>query len=76
MLPYKGYVRKRHKNEPTDSYFYIARHIYKCMTRDDAFNLHVELVITKMTCTQHIVYHTFVIRTRENQKGSLWTKSY
>ena len=54
MLPYKGYLRKRHKNEPTDSYFYIARHISKCMTRDDAFNLRVNLVLTEMTCTQHI----------------------
>ena len=45
----KSFVRKRPKHEPTDSYFYIARQISKCMMIDDAFNFHVEPVISEMT---------------------------
>ena len=45
-LPYKGCVQKIPKNEPTDSYFYISRQISKCMIRADAFNFHVDPVIT------------------------------
>ena len=37
-LPYKGYVQKRSKHEPTDSYFYLAIHIDKCMMIACAFN--------------------------------------
>ena len=50
-LPHEGYVRKRPKHEPTDGYFYLARKISKCMMGDDAFNLHVDPVRTKMTGT-------------------------
>ena len=50
-LPYKGYVQKRLKHEPTASYFYLGRHLAKCMIRDDAFNLHVYPVRTEMTGT-------------------------
>ena len=50
-LPYKGYVRKRYKIVPTNSYFYLARYISKCMTR---LNSHVDPVITQMTSTQNI----------------------
>ena len=35
ILPYKGYVHKRPKHEPTESYFYLARHLAKCMMRAD-----------------------------------------
>ena len=55
QLPYNGYVRKRPKLEPTDSYFYIARQLDKCMMRSDALNLHVDPVITEMTSMQHIL---------------------
>ena len=37
-LPYKGYVRKNPKDEPTNSYFYLARQLDKCMTRADSIN--------------------------------------
>ena len=30
-LPYESYAKNRPKNEPTDSYFYLARHLEKCM---------------------------------------------
>ena len=50
-LPYEGYVWKRPKNEPTDSYFYLARHIVKFMMR---LNSHVGPVRTKMTNTQNM----------------------
>ena len=39
-LPYESYEKKRPKHKPTDSYFYLARHLAKCMMRDDALNLH------------------------------------
>ena len=45
-LPYKGYVRNSPKHEPTDSYFYIAIQIAKCMMRAHAFNLRVDPVRT------------------------------
>ena len=28
-FPHKGYVRNKTKNETTDSYFYLARHLAK-----------------------------------------------
>ena len=39
-LPYKSYERRRPKNDPTDSYFFLARQIAKCMMRADVLNLH------------------------------------
>ena len=53
-LSYKGYVRKRPKHKPTDSYFYLSRNIAKCTIRADVFNLHVGLVITETTGKQQI----------------------
>ena len=53
-LPYNCYVRKRSKEEPTDSYFYLATHLDKCMMRAVVFNLQVDLVRTKMIGTQQI----------------------
>ena len=47
--PYKSYEIKRPKYKPTDSNFYLAIQISKCMMRDDALNLHVYPVRTKMT---------------------------
>ena len=51
-LPYEGYVQKRPTHEPTDSYFYLARQLAKCMTRADNSYLHVEPVRTEITSTQ------------------------
>ena len=53
-FPYKGYVRKIPKHEPTDSYFYLARQLAKCTMRADAFNSHVGPARTEMTGTQQI----------------------
>ena len=36
-LPYE---KKRPKHEPTDSYFYLARQIEKCMMGSDTLNWH------------------------------------
>ena len=36
-LPYE---KKRPKNEPTDSYFYLERQLAKCMMRSDTLNWH------------------------------------
>ena len=32
--------KKRPKDEPTDSYFHLARQLAKCMTRSDNLNWH------------------------------------
>ena len=53
-LPYKGYVLKRSKMEPIDSYFYLERQLAKCMMRTDALNLHIKLLRTEMTGMQYI----------------------
>ena len=45
-LPYGSYEKKRPKHEPTDSYFYPARQLAKCIMRDDALNSHVYPVRT------------------------------
>ena len=37
-LPYESYEKKRPKHEPTDSYFYPAIQLAKCMMRADALN--------------------------------------
>ena len=42
-------MRKSPKHEPTDSYFYLARHIAKCFMR---LNLYIGPVRTQMTNTQ------------------------
>ena len=43
-LPYRGYVQKRPKHEPTASYVYIARHIAKCVMRSDALDFYFDPV--------------------------------
>ena len=50
----KSYAKKRLKHDPTDSYFYLARQLAKCMMRKDALNLENYLVIMEMTGTKHI----------------------
>ena len=54
-FPYNGYVWKRPKHEPTDSYFYLSIHISKCTMISDALNLHVYPVRTEMTGMQRIL---------------------
>ena len=44
--PYKVYVQKSPKHEPTDSYFYLSRQLAKCMMRVYAFNSNVDPVKT------------------------------
>ena len=53
-LPYKGYVQNSTKHEPTDSYFYIAIHLAKCMIKANDFNSYVDPVRVKITGKQHI----------------------
>ena len=50
-LPYKGYARKRPKHQPTDSYFYIAIQLAKCIMITDALNYHVDPVRMEITGT-------------------------
>ena len=54
-FPNKGYVLKSPKHEPTDSQFYLSRHLAKCMMGAYAFNLHVEPVRTYMTGMKQIL---------------------
>ena len=59
-LPCKIYERCRPKHEPTDSYFYLTRHLAKCITRSDALNSHVYPVVTEITGTKQIpILHVF-----------------
>ena len=37
-LPYNGFVQKRPKHEPTESYLYLSIHLAKCMMISDDFN--------------------------------------
>ena len=68
-FPYKGYVQKSPKHEPTDIYFYIARHLNKCMMRADAFNLHVYPVRMEMTDTQQIpISHVWDSEDKESKE--------
>ena len=53
-LPYEIYDKERPKHEPTDSYFYLAKKLAKCMMRSDALNSHVYPVRGEMTATKHI----------------------
>ena len=46
-FPYEGYVRKRPKHESTYSFFYLAKHLDKCMMRYYALNFHVDPVIKR-----------------------------
>ena len=48
-LPYESYEKKRPKHETTDSYFYLARQLAKCMMRTGGFNSHVYPLRTEMT---------------------------
>ena len=54
-LLYKIYERKRPKHEPTDSYFYLARQLVKCIMRADALNSHSYPVRTEVTATKNIL---------------------
>ena len=53
-LPYNSYDRRRTKHESTDSYFYLARQISKCMMISDVLNLHIYHVRTEITATKQI----------------------
>ena len=48
---YEGYAWKRFKYLPTHIYFYLSRHIAKCMVR---FNMRVGPIRTKTTDTQKL----------------------
>ena len=67
-LPYKSYERRRPKHDPTDSYFYLARQLAKCMMRDYALNSHVYRVITEITGTKQIpISHVYSTYERESK---------
>ena len=51
---YKNYERRSPKYESTDTNFYLARHIFKCMMRADVLNLHVYPVRMEITGVKHI----------------------
>ena len=40
-LPYEIYEKERPKHDPTERYFYLSRHLSKCIMRADVLNLHV-----------------------------------
>ena len=53
-VPYKGCVQKRLKNEPADSYFYLAIHIANCMVISNDLNQHFDPVRIENTVTRQI----------------------
>ena len=57
-LPYESYDKKRTKHEPTDSYFYLARQLARCMMIYNTFNPHVYPVRMKMNSTSSHVCST------------------
>ena len=68
-MTYKGYVRNRAKHEPTDSYFYLAIEISKCMMRYGAFNSHVDTVRTEITGMQQILISQVCDLDKSKSKG-------
>ena len=64
--PYKSYERKRPKHEPTDSKFYLARQLAKCIMRADDLNSHVYPVRTEMTGTKQILI-SYICSTDESE---------
>ena len=53
-LPYKSYERRRPKNEPNGSYFYLSRQLVKYMMRADVPNSYIYPVRTEITATKDI----------------------
>ena len=53
-FPYESCERMRHKHEPTDNYFYLARQVAKFMMRDDTLNAQVYPVRTEINYMQQI----------------------
>ena len=82
-MTYEGYLQKSPKHKPTDSNFYIARQLDKCVMR---LNFAVGPERTQMTNTQKMNISEMnaqiflicmsVLRTRANKKGSTQTKPY
>ena len=54
-MSYIRYEGRRPKHEPSDSYFYLARQLTKCIIRADVLNLHVYPVRAEMTGVKHIL---------------------
>ena len=69
-FPYKSYETMRPKNEPTDSYFYPARYLEKCMMRASSLNLNIYPERTEMTGTKHIT-NLHVCSTKKSEPEEL-----
>ena len=63
-LPYE---KKRPKNEPADSYFYLARDITKCMMRSDKLDWYDHGGYTKMTAP----YSNVIVTNESKSKRSI-----
>ena len=74
-FPYDGYVQKRPNHEPTDSNFYLARYLAKCMIRAGAFNLYVEPVRMEMTGIQQIAISHVCSSDENESKGIIVGKT-
>ena len=75
-FPYKGYVRKRPKHEPTESYFYLARQLAKCMMIFYALNWNIDTVRTEITGTQQIPITHICSMDKSKSKELLVDKTY
>ena len=63
-LPYE---KKRPKNDPTESYFHLARKIAKCMMRSDKLNWYDHGGYTKMT----VPYSNVIVANERKSKRSI-----
>ena len=73
--PYKSYERRRPKHERTESYFYLARQLAKCMMRADVINLHVYPVRTETAATKQIMISHICSTYKSKLKELLVNKS-
>ena len=69
-------MRKRPNHKPTDSYFYLAIQLDRCMMRDDALNLDIDPVITEITGKQYIPISHVCSNNNRKSKEFLEGKTY
>ena len=75
-IAYKRYERWRPKHEPNDSYFYLIRHITKCMMIDDSLNLKNYPVRTEIIGRQQIPISHVCFTDKRKSKEFLTKKTY
>ena len=73
-MPYESYDWRRLKNDPTESYFYLARQLAKCTMRADALNSDNYPARTERTGAKHIMILYIYSTDNSESKEFLWEK--